>query len=183
MALVSTTLAAAIAATDKTFNLTSGTSCAVGRIIRINDEYTKVQGFETPKVTVQRGIWGTNAIAHGILSIAVHGEPADFAPRPKPRIYTYGAAGAVTPSPGLHRLIAASAAAMTLAAPTVDMEGEEFTFMAAAAQAYTVTLDSGYYNGATNTIATWAGAIGDVIKAVVVGGSYCITLNKNITLS
>jgi len=89
----------------------------------------------------------------------------------------------VTAAPGLHRFIAASAAAMTLAAPTADMEGEEFTFIAAAAQAYTLTLDSGYFNGATNNIATWAAAIGNVITCVVVGGSYCVVTNKNITLS
>ena len=184
MALVSTTIAAAIKAADKAFNLTSGTSCAVGRILRVNDEYMTVQEFDTPKVTVQRGKWGTLSRDHGILSIAVHGAPADFEPRPKPRIYTWGGGtDAITPAPGLHRLAHADAAAFTLAAPTADMEGEELIFVATTAAAHVITLDSGYWNGATNTIATWAAAIGNCLKVTVVAGSYCVTMNKNITLS
>jgi hypothetical protein len=188
MALVSTTIAAGISATDKTFNLTSGTSAAVGRILRVNDEFMQIQEFTSPKVTVQRGKWGTLARAHGILSIAVHGDPADFSlegkKRPGPQIYTWGgSADAIKPVPGLHRLSYASAGAYTLAAPSADMEGEEFTFVATTAAAHVITLDSGYWNGATNTIATWGAAIGNVLKVVVVGGSYCVTVNKNITLS
>jgi hypothetical protein len=183
MSLTSTTIAAALNATERIFHVTSATGFDVGDYVRINDEFVKIQEILSTKITAQRGRWGTNARAHGILSIAVVGAPEDWAPRPAKHIYTYGAAGAVTPAPGLHRFIAASAAAMTLAAPTADMEGEEFTFIAAAAQAYTLTLDSGYFNGATNNIGTWAGAIGDVITCVVVGGSYCVVTNKNITLS
>jgi len=180
MSLTATTIASAISATDQKFNLTSGTGVEVGDILRVNDEFMKVQGFDSPKVTVQRGIWGTNAIAHGILSIAVHGYPYEFAPRPKPRLYTYGEAGAITLAPGIHRLIAASGAAMTLAAPTADMEGEEILIIAGAAQAYTVT---GSYNNAGSTVATFAAAIGNCIKLVVINGYWCVTLNKNITLT
>ena len=188
MALVGTTLAAAIAATDKQFNLTSGTDAAIGRILRVNDEFMMIQGFETPKVIVQRGKWGTNAIAHGILSPAIHGLPADFPPRPKPRLYSYGAAApAITPAPGTHRLFYAGATAATLAAPTLDMDGETLLFIAGTAQAHVITLDSGYWNNTSYSIATWAAAIGNCLEVTVVAigatAYYCVTVNKNITLS
>jgi hypothetical protein len=183
MALTSTTLAAAAAATDRTFLLTSATGWSAGMFAKINGEFVYVQAITGTSATVQRGRWGTNAQVHGILSRISVGNAEDFPVRPKKRHYTYGADGAILAYPGWHKFNKAGAVAGTLAAPTADMEGEEFEFIAQAAQANTITLDSGYWNGATNTVATFGGAIGDAFKAIVVGGSYCIVFSKNITLS
>jgi hypothetical protein len=79
--------------------------------------------------------------------------------------------------------VAASAAAMTLVAPGVNQEGERLFLIAGAAQAYTVTLASGYYNATTHNILTWAAAIGNCIELIAIAGSWCVTLNKNVTLS
>jgi hypothetical protein len=182
MSLTATTLAAAITEDDKVFNL-SATGAAAGHYLRINDEFAYVQAVDGVQVTVQRGRLGTNARAHGILSYVVYGIPADFSVTPAPRIYTYGAAGAMDVAPGLHRLVAASAAAMTLAQPALDQEGMEMTIVAAAAQAYTITTASGkYFNGATNNVATFGGAIGDSLRLVVVGGNWCVVDTSNVTI-
>jgi len=184
MALTGTTLAAACTATANVLSVTSGTGWTAGYFARINDEYVYVNAVSGTNITVQRGRWGTNARAHGILSVAVVGLAEDFdIGADKPYMYSYGAAGALTPKPGLHRLVAASAAAMTLIAPTVAQEGERMFLIAGAAQAYTVTLASGYFNGATNTVLTWSAAIGNCIELIAIAGSWCVTLNKNVTLS
>ncbi len=186
MALASTTIAAAITAEATQFNVTSATGFAAGNWLRVNDEFMYVHAISSTTVTVQRGRLGTLARAHGILSIAVTGLPSEFADAAEytPRMYTYGsAAPAITPRPGIHRFAYAGATAATLAAPAYDMEGQELTFVSTNAQAHVITLDSGYFNGATNNIATWGGAIGDVLKVIVIGGSYCVTLAKNVTLS
>jgi hypothetical protein len=182
MALTGTTLALPCTATAQVLSVTSATGFAVGNFARLNDEFVYVNAIVGTDITVQRGRWGTLARAHGILSVIATGLPADFAPETRPYMYTYGAAGAITPKPGLHRLIAASAAAMTLAAPTVDQEGQIIRFIACAAQAYTITLDAGYFNATTNNKLTCGGAIGDTIDIIAIAGSWCVTLNKNFTV-
>lgn len=184
MALTGTTLAAACTAEATVLTVTSASGWAAGYFARINDEYIYVNAVSGTQITCQRGRWGTPARAHGILSMAAVGLAEDFdIGVDVPRMYSYGAAGALTPRPGLHRLVAASAAAMTLIAPTVAQEGERMFLMAGAAQAYTVTLGSGYYNATTNDTLTFGGAIGDCIELVAIAGSWCVTLNKNVTLS
>ena len=184
MALTSTTLAAACTKEATSLILTSATGTSAGNFIRVNDEFVYVQSITGTTIEVQRGRWGTNARAHGILSIAVTGLAADFAPDTHvSHMYTYGVSGALTPKPGIHRLSKAGVGAMTLVAPTADQEGIEMTIISTTAQAHTVTLGSGYFNGATNTKGTFGGAIGDVIKLIVIGGYWCVTLNKNITLA
>lgn len=184
MALTATTLSAAItdpAATS--INVTSATGFAAGNLLRVNDEFMAVQEISGTTLKVQRGRRGTLARAHGILSIAVTGLPADFPPVDPPHMFTYGAAGAITTKPGIHRLKAASAAAMTLAAPTADQEGQTLRIIAVAAQAYTLSTGAGYFNAATYNLGTFGGAIGDCIDLVAIDGSWDVTLNKNVSLS
>lgn len=185
MSLTRTTISAAITADATTIQVTSATGFSAGYLARINDEFVHVNQVDGTTVKVQRGKQGTPGRAHGILSVIVVGPYADFLEDSAytPHTYTYGAAGAITPKPGLHRLAAASAAAMTLVAPTADQEGQKLLFVATAAQAYTITLGSGYFNGATNTVATWAAAIGNCLEIIAINGNWCVTLNKNITLS
>jgi hypothetical protein len=182
MALTATTLSAAVSATATSLTVTSATGFAAGNFLRVNDEFLYVQEVTGTTLKAQRGRCGTLARAHGILSIAVTGLPADFVPVVAPQMYTYGAAGAITPAKGLHRLKAASAAAMTLVAPTADQEGDVLRLIAVAAQAYTVTLASGYFNATTNNKLTFGGAIGDVIDLIAINGSWDVTLNKNVTV-
>lgn len=183
MALTRTTLAAAITASATSFTVTSATGFAATDFLRVNDEWLYVQEVTGTTIKAQRGRLGTLARPHGILSVAVVGSPVDFLPEIKPQMYSYGAAGAITPKPGLHRLVAGSAAAMTLVAPTADQEGQEMTIVATAAQAYVLTLGAGYFNAATNTKATFGAAIGDVLKLIAINQSWYVTLNKNITLA
>ena len=185
MALAKTTLAAACTAEATSLILTSATGTAAGNLLRVNDEFMYVQAITSTTVTVQRGRAGTKAMAHGILSIVVTGLPSEFADADEytDHIYTYGVSGAITPRPGIHRLSKAGVGAMTLAVPPKDMEGKMLTIVSTTAQAHTVTLDSGYYNGATNTKGTYGGAIGDVFTLLVIGGNYCVVTNKNVTLA
>jgi len=182
MALTSTTLVAAIDSEQTEFAVTSGDGFAVGYLLKVNDEFMAIKAVSTAWIRVERGQEGTLARDHGKLSIAVVGLPEDFPPETPYHMYTYGAAGAITPEQGLHTLKAASAAAMTLAAPTADQEGVRLLLVAGAAYAYTVALDSGAFNGGTDTaLLQFGGAIGDCVELVAIGGSWCIVESKNQT--
>jgi hypothetical protein len=95
-------------------------------------------------------------------------------PYSTPELYTYGAAGAIAiPSEDANIfLVAASAAAMTLAAPTTDADGRTLTISAGAAQAYTVTVPTatGFKN--TTGTATFGGAIADNMVIVAYKGQW-----------
>lgn len=184
MSLTATTLSGAVAAGATSLNVSSATGFAAGYFIFVDSEiYLQTGPAVGTTIPVIGGQMGTASVAHQSGAYAIVGPGLDFPVLPAPRIYTYGAAGALTPAAGLHRLIAASAAAMTLVAPTRDQEGQRMVIIAAAAQAYTVTLSSGYWNGtASNNVATWAGAIGDVLEIIALGGSWCVTLAKNVSL-
>lgn len=99
----------------------------------------------------------TNSI--GLLAAAVAALEAALLGTTK-----YTAAGAVAIAPGTVVLQAGSAAAMTLAAPTVGThDGVEMSFIALDAFAYTLTTPASAINGAKH-IATWTAAIGNAIK-------------------
>jgi len=179
---LSTTAATAIAAGDRTIKLTSGTSAAVGMVVKMEQEYSTIAAIASDGVTITlgvRGIYGSAVQAHKILSPIEVSNAADFSGTPTgspipipystPELYTYGAAGAIQiPNEDARIFLAAgSAAAMTLALPATDTDGKTLTIQAGAAQAYTVTVPSatGFKN--TTGTATFGGAIGDnmVIQA------------------
>ncbi len=184
MALTSTTLSVACTATEDEVTLTSVSGLVVGMRLLVNDEWMTVNAIDGYEVAVERGVGGTLARAHGILSIAVFGYPYDFHVRPRPKhLYTYGESGAITKEPGVHTIAKAGVAAMTLKAPVADDEGIQLLIISKTAYAHTVTLDSGTFNNETHSeVLVFGGAIGDCIVLEVVGGYWCVALNKNITL-
>lgn len=76
----------------------------------------------------------------------------------------YAANGAITVADGVHAITKGSAAAMTLAPPTVNDEGMEITITARTAFAHTVTITEGLGGkGAAFDVMTFA-AVGDSIR-------------------
>lgn len=183
MALTSTTLSAALTKTQTSFTVTSATGFAAGYLLRVDDEFLLISGVVGTQIEAQRGYLGTDAIAHGILSIAVAGPAKDFATVTPARMYTYGVSGALTAKQGYHRLMKAGVGAMTLTAPTADQEGDKMLVVSGTAQAHTITLGSGYFNAATNNVCTYGGAIGDFVELQAMNGSWNVLGYKNITLS
>ena len=184
MALTSTTLSAGVPAGATSLLVAATTGFLPGRLIQVDSETFLQTGAAVGYlIPVAGGKRGSASVAHNAGALVVVGEGSDFPVSTPIRLYSYGAAGAITPEPGLHRLLAASAAAMTLVAPRADQDKVELTILACAAQAYTVTLGSGYFNGATHDTATFGGAIGDVLRLVASGGSWMVVVAKNVTLS
>jgi hypothetical protein len=174
MALVRTTAAAAILATDTTITVASATGFSAGYWVRVNQEMMKValnyvSGVSIPVV---RGQDGTAVQAHPITTGVVVGTGADWTanglqtPVQYPiagRIRTttsYGAAGAITfPIDGTDAVAVingTSALAMTLAVPTVDLDGSILTIIGNGKAAHTVTIAGGIgAAGAGYTVATF----------------------------
>lgn len=185
MSLTATTLAAACTAGATSLNVSSATGFLKGNKVQVDSEKFLITDAPTGTfVPVVGGQDGTRSVAHNLGAYAVTGTGSEFPYQDADRIYTYGATtGAITVAGGVHRLANATAGAYTLAAPTRDTEGIKLTLIAVAAIGYTVTLGSGYWNGtASNNVATWAGAIGDCLEIMSIGGSWCVVNNKNITL-
>lgn len=81
MALASTTLAAAIGASDGFLTVAAATSVASGRLMVIDQEVLRVgNGYVSGSTTVPvvRGQNGTAAVAHVITATIVHGLTSDF---------------------------------------------------------------------------------------------------------
>ena len=125
---------------------------------------------------MRRGLEGTAQVAHGILADVVTGLPGDFPAPPAghpvqvpPTITGRNSLGAdVTidtadlPKGDLTYVITkATAAAITLSAPSKAQNGLRVTFRSATAAAHTVTLAAGFYGDAgSSDIATFAAKIG-----------------------
>jgi len=162
MALTATTLNGAIGANDTSLRLTSGTSVVVGSFIKIDSEFVRVLDItNTPTFWVQRGQMGTAAVAHGTLSAAVHGAASDFPNTPAPRVYTYGADGAISTAPGFIQLAVGAAGAFTLANPSLAQDGDTLVITSISAYAHVITGVTIWDGTATvNTTLTFANVIG-----------------------
>lgn len=205
-ALTKTTLASPYTAGDLTMKVTSasaGTGSAgfvKGSIIRVDNEFFKqtadAQGTVIP---VRGGEQGTWCQSHNTLSAVFAGSGADF-PSPPPgqatpvpvsasvNHATYSAAGAIAVPSTLQNvtvdLVAGSAVAMTLAAPTSAQEGMEMIIMAKDAFAYTVTSTGGFNAGGTGTdVGTFGGAIGDNLHIRAVNLLWNVISKVNVTLA
>lgn len=168
MALVKTSLAATAAAGATRVTLTSGTSVAVGRFLKVDAEIMLVQSAvdnSTTQWNVMRGIAGTAAVAHANLAPAIHGAPADFTVPVGAPVVSYDATGAIA-IPVVDTLILltkAGVAAMTLAAPALD-QTNTVTVVAASAQAHTITYTAGFYGDTTSSdVATFTAKVGSSI--------------------
>lgn len=192
MSLAATTLSGAVTAWANTIQVASATGFAAGSYIRVGDEYMKIQVVNGTAIGVFRGVYGSQAVAHASGEAVVVGTAAEFAASDaggltglavKPRKVTYTAAGAIAIIPGWASLLAGSAAAMTLADPSLADEGIEIQIIAADAQAYTVTNTSGFNTSSTaGDVATFGGAIGDCMTIKAVGGKWVATNLTDVTL-
>lgn len=169
MALTTTTTSAAIAQNDSAINLTSLTSLVAGSIIKIDEEFMTVSsGWTTAAnpVNVIRGQNGSTQLAHVSGANAVFGAGSDFAtPNAavstayalagrRRKLISYSASGAITlPSAGedvVAILNGTSALAMTIAAPTKDMDGSFLYVASNGAANHTVTFTGGLSGAGAN---------------------------------
>jgi len=173
MALVETTLSSACAIDDKQLVVASANGVAIGYEIRVNGEIFKVtKGYVAGAtiVPVLRGQEGTLATTHAVTSRVVCGTQADWAQSNPPQtvapyliagrarvITSYGAAGAIDLPPAgadaLAIINGTNALAMTVAAPTKDLDGSVLTVIGIGAAAHTVTIST--LTGGSLTVATF----------------------------
>ncbi len=176
MALTRRTLAAAVAVGDTSITLDAATGVAIGSYIRIDQEVMRVTtAYVAASVTVPvaRGQDGTVNQAHQVTAGAVVGTGADFTTGSAPALpivypiagrarekKSYGVAGAITlPTEGSDMVAVisgTSALAMTVAAPTTDLEGSILIIVGDGKAAHTVTFAGGLGLASTGyTVATF----------------------------
>ena len=87
-------------------------------------------------------------------------------------------------SSNLVRITKASAAALTLAAPSADQDGKTLTIVSTTAFAHTVTQAAPGFNGGGggSDVATFAAAVGNSISLVASGGVWYVTNLQGVTL-
>lgn len=200
MALATTTLSAACAVGDTSITVASATSVAAGRIIRVDNEVMVVGGgyVSGTSVPVLRGQNGTVTAAHVSSANVTHGLPSDFGDpvpgaddsttypaRPGRDIRSYGAAGAIAlPASGRDMvaiIIGTSALAMTVAAPTKDLDGSILYIVGNGKSASTVTFASGIGNaGSSYDVATLQNA-GQVGMALMACNGFWVLLGAPVT--
>jgi len=157
MALIATTISAAIVVTDNSIVLASAASVAPGRILRIDEEWFQVaQGYVSgTTIPVLRGRDGSACVAHNVTTPVVHGNAADFsvppagapnavtlpAGRPR-RVKAYIASGAIQLPLAGEDMVAliggTSALTMTVAAPPLDLDGALLWIFSSAKNASTI---------------------------------------------
>lgn len=199
MALVTTTLSSAVAVTDNSIVVASATSIAVGRLIFVDGEQMQVQKawVSGTTVPVARGLGGTVTAAHVASANVVHGDAADFSnpgagnspvqlPNVRTRTVTsYSASGAITlPTQGTDAVaivIGTSTLAMTIAAPSKDIDGSILYIMGNAKSASTFTFASGIGNAGGSYDAYAAQTAGNVGMSVMAVNGFWNLLNGPIT--
>lgn len=98
-------------------------------------------------------------------------------------VANYPASGAITQKSGIVTLSAASAEAMTLAAPTAGADdGKELRIISKTAFAHTVVGAVGY-SGTANKTATFGAAIGNTLNLIALGGVWYQMPSTGITIS
>ena len=163
MALTRTTLSAAAAAGDGNIIVTSATGIVANDLVKVDEELmavlsTYVSGTTIP---VRRGIEGTLQVAHPVTAGVVHAarDDAEWGNVPaatvvayglagrRRRVLSYSAAGAITlPAAGedmVAILNGTTILAMTVAAPTEDMDGSLLYIASNGAAAHTVEFTDG----------------------------------------
>jgi len=189
MALATTTNSTAVTVTDNTIIVASATSLAPGRIIRMDDEYMQVgQGYVIASTTVPvlRGQQGSAVRAHGITTNVTHGLGTDFAVPPSQAnvttpvqpafpLFSYGAAGAITPVQGIHIINGTSILAMTLAAPTKDQDGQCIYVSSNGKAAHTLTYTAGFgANTTSSDVLTFHASQTQAIQAIAANGVWVL---------
>jgi len=199
MALTNTTLAAAAAVGDTTIKVTATTGFAVGQAIRVDNEIMAQSAAAVGTVIpVRRGLEGSAQIAHGILADVVTGLAGDWPSAPA------GESVAVPPAPGrrsvgvdttfatadfppgdtTYVITKATAAALTVGAPSKAQNGLRLTFLSATAAAHTVTSAAGFYGDTTGSdIATFAAKVGASMTIEAQAGGWGVIALGNVTIA
>lgn len=197
MAQTTTTISAAVGATDLTIPVTSATGFAAGNYLRLDNEFMVVTAVSGTNISVRaRGDKGSGAVAHNILALANTGLDSDLAVQPMgqaaqidpqfPTIVTYSAAGAIA-IPVQNTLVVlngGAARAMTLAGPGKDQDGLTLTVLNASAYAHTVTYTAGFYGDTTSSdVITFAAKAGASFICVARGGTWGLLGLTNCTIA
>ncbi len=193
---LSTTLAAAVGAGDRTIVVTSATNAAVGMVVKMEQEFSFITAITGTTITLGvRGTQGSAVVAHKILSPVEISAAADFVGAPigspipipysTPELVTYGASGAIlVPNEDARIFInKATAGVMTLRLPTTDEDGKTLVIQAGTAAAHTVTVPTatGFKN--TTGTATFGGAIGDCMTIAAYKGQWYPVSVINVTFA
>ena len=197
MAQTTTTISAAVGATDLTIPVTSATGFAAGNYLRLDNEFMVVTAVSGTNISVRaRGDKGSGAVAHNILAVANTGLDSDLAVQPMgqasqidpqfPTIVTYSAAGAIA-IPVQNTMVVlngGAARAMTLAGPGKDQDGLTLTVLNASAFAHTVTYTAGFYGDTTSSdVITFAAKAGASFICVARGGTWGLLGLTNCTIA
>ena len=197
MAETTTTISAAVGATDLIIPVTSATGFTAGNYLKLDNEFMVVTAVSGTNISVRaRGDKGTGAVAHNILGIANTGLDSDLAVQPLgqsaqidpqfPTIVTYSAAAAIA-IPNQNTLVVlngASARAMTLAGPGKDQDGLTLTVLNGSAMAHTVTYTAGFYGDTTSSdVITFAAKVGASFICVARGGTWGLLGLTNCTIA
>lgn len=186
MAFATTTLFSAVAITDTSIVVTSASGFAANMSIRIDGEMMKVaQNYLTgTTIPVLRGQDGTATAAHRASANVTVGLASDFANppaqvaaavtnpvQPALPIFSYSAAGAISPVQGIHVINGTGALAMTLAVPTKDQDGQIIYIASNGKAAHTVTAASGFgNNGASSDVLTFNAGQTQTVQAMAING-------------
>lgn len=197
MALVTTTISAAVGANDLVIPVTSATGMSAGNFLKIDNEMMQIVSVSGTNISVRsRGDQGSAAVAHNILALCTSGLLSDLAGNPFSQapnvdaqlknIVTYSVSGAIA-IPNQNSIIVldkAGVAAMTLAGPAADQDGLEVTILSATAQAHTVTYTAGFYGDTTSSdVATFAAKAGASMTIIARGGTWGVKSLANVTLA
>ena len=188
MALTETTLSSACAAGDSKIVVASATGMAAGNIILVDDEQmvaTRAYVAASTTVPVLRAQGGTAAVAHPVTAAVEHGIASDFGSRAPQTVVSfplagraltrtsYSADGAIAlPSPGsdafaILNAVSTTILAMTVAAPTRDMDGCVLRIASRnGTGAHTITI-SGGVNGAGSSYDVFTFPAGPVMIELV----------------
>jgi hypothetical protein len=175
MAIVATTLSAAIGTGDTQFAVASATNITAPNFttgagityLFIDQEYMIVLAISGTTVQVARGVLGTAAQAHVINAQVLSGLPADFTQFTEfvnasltgsestgrlswPATFLSGATDAVSAvNPGFYVVKTAGVNAMTIATPTAAAEGNLIYISSDTANAHTLTAATACFSNGT----------------------------------
>lgn len=215
MAITATTLAADLGANDVTMSVASGsgfptsgsTIANPGYLVRIDNEYMlAVQQPVSGTIKIaQRGYDGTAAVAHDILAkVLVSSAPSDFSPVAagsqvelppftpvqqtigEDLTFTTAQVAALGNQPRVYAITKATAAAITLVAPSKAQDGLTLVFTSLTAAAHVITattLLGDAVSGSPHTTATFAAFIGATLTLQAQNGIYSVVSSTGITIT
>lgn len=203
MAITKTTVASAVGVNDLIINVTSATGFAAGQFFKVDSEYMRIApayvagGTAIP--VLWRGDMGSQQVAHNALAICSTGLYTDLSPTPagydvpapgveRPGV-TYSVSGAIA-IPTVDTVVVldkAGVAAMTLAAPTADLDFLMLTIVSTTAQAHTVTATTLFADGTSgspHTTATFTtGYIGQGMTLMALAGLWQVVSAPHIAFT